>query len=77
MGKVLVQYYSKTGRTRQMAELVASGAGQVAGIEVRLKTVGESTVDDLYWMDGIALGAPTHLGSIPWELLNMISMPMT
>jgi NAD(P)H dehydrogenase (quinone) len=68
MGNVLVQYYSKTGRTREMAELVANGAGQVGGIEVRLKSVAESTLDDLYWMDGIALGAPTHLGSIPWEL---------
>jgi NAD(P)H dehydrogenase (quinone) len=68
MGKILVQYYSKTGRTQQMAELVACGAADLAGIEVRLKPVSESTVEDLFWMDGIALGAPTHLGSIPWEL---------
>jgi NAD(P)H dehydrogenase (quinone) len=68
MGNILVQYYSKTGHTKQMAELVAMGAGSIEGIEVRLKTVAESSLDDLFWMDGIALGAPTHLGSIPWEL---------
>ena len=68
MGNVLIQYYSQTGRTQQMAELVAEGAAQVDGIDVRLKTVGDSTFEDLFWMDGIALGAPTHLGSIPWEL---------
>jgi NAD(P)H dehydrogenase (quinone) len=68
MGNVLVQYYSETGRTKQMAELVAKGAVSVEGIEVRLKTVADSSADDLLWMDGIALGAPTHLGSIPWVL---------
>ena len=68
MGNVLIQYYSQGGRTRQMAELVARGAESVEGIEVRLKSVAESTWEDLHWMDGIAVGAPTHLGSIPWEL---------
>ena len=66
MGKVLVQYYSQTGNTKKMAEFVAEGARKIPGIEVRLKSVGESKIDDLLWMDGIALGAPTHLGSIPW-----------
>lgn len=68
MGNVLIQYYSETGHTQQMAELVTKGAASIDGIHVRLKTVGESRLEDLYWMDGIALGAPTHLGSIPWEL---------
>jgi NAD(P)H dehydrogenase (quinone) len=68
MGNVLIQYYSQTDRTQQMAKLVAEGAARVDGIDVRLKTVGDSTFEDLFWMDGIALGAPTHLGSIPWEL---------
>ena len=68
MGKVLVMYYSETGRTKAMAELVAEGAAGVAGIEVRLKSVDEATGDDLFWCDGIALGAPTHLGSVPWKM---------
>jgi NAD(P)H dehydrogenase (quinone) len=68
MGKVLVQYYSKTGHTRQMAELVAQGAARVDGIELRLKTVEDSTLEDILWADGIALGAPTHLASIPWKV---------
>ncbi len=68
MGNVLIQYYSKTGRTQQMAELVAEGAASVTGIAVRVKPIAESSFDDLTWMDGIALGAPTHLASVPWEL---------
>jgi NAD(P)H dehydrogenase (quinone) len=68
MGKVLVQYYSETGNTQRMAELVAKGAASVNGIEVRIKTIAESTIDDLFWADGIALGAPTHLASVPWKV---------
>ena len=68
MGKVLVQYYSETGHTKQMAELVAEGARMVAGIEVRLKTIDKSSPEDILWADGIALGAPTHLASVPWKV---------
>ena len=68
MGHVLVQYYSESGHTKEMAELVAEGAAQITGIEVRLKEIGECTLEDLLWCHGIALGAPTHLGSIPWKM---------
>ncbi len=68
MGNVLVQYYSETGHTKEMAELVAEGAARVPGIEVRLKSLDECTLEDLLWCDGLALGAPTHLGSIPWRV---------
>ena len=68
MGKVLIQYYSETGHTQQMAELIAQGTAQVTGIEIRLKPVEDCTIEDIYWADGIALGAPTHLASVPWKL---------
>jgi len=34
MGKVMIVYYSKSGNTRKMAELVAEGAKSVPGTEV-------------------------------------------
>ncbi len=68
MANVLIQYYSQTERTKQMAELVAEGAARVDGVEVRLKSIAESTFADLLWMDGIALGTPTHLAAVPWEV---------
>jgi NAD(P)H dehydrogenase (quinone) len=68
MGKILIQYYTKTGHTRQMADLVAQGAASIAGIELRVKTIQESAVEDVFWADGIALGSPCHLASISWEV---------
>ena len=39
MGKILVLYHSASGNTAKMAELVADGAGLIAGSEVRVREV--------------------------------------
>jgi len=51
-----------------MAELVPEGAAEVPDTEARLKSVAEATADDLVWCDGVAVGSPTHMGSIAWEM---------
>lgn len=64
MGNVLVLYYSKDGNTRKMANYVAEGVTQIPDIEVRLKSIDEANRDDVIWCDGLALGSPTHLGTV-------------
>jgi NAD(P)H dehydrogenase (quinone) len=71
-GRILVLYYSETGNTRLMAELVAEGAGTVAGTEVRLRSIAEATADDLLWCDGVALGSPTCLGTVAWQMKKFL-----
>src|SRR5580658_5983116 len=66
--KILVLYHSEKGHTQAMAELVAAGANSVSNTEVRLKTVAGATAADLTWCDGIAVGSPTHMGTIAWEM---------
>lgn len=68
MGKILVLYYSQSENTAKVAQLVEEGANEVPGTEVRLRSVGEASSEDVLWCDGIAAGAPTHMGSIPWEM---------
>jgi len=68
MGRVLILYDSRTGHTEKMAELVAEGAGTVPGTEVRIRRVEEATKEDVLWCDGLAVGTPTHMGSISWKL---------
>jgi NAD(P)H dehydrogenase (quinone) len=65
---ILILYFSKDGHTKMMADLVAEGAGGVPPAEVRLKSVSEATAEDLVWCDGIAVGSPTHMGTIAWEM---------
>ena len=68
MGKVLVLYHSASGNTARMAELVAEGAGQIPGTEVRTRDVDAATPDDVYWCDGLAVGSPTNMGVLSWKM---------
>ncbi len=42
MGKILVLYFSKTGNTRTMADLVAEGSRRIPGMDVRIKAIDEA-----------------------------------
>lgn len=55
--KIAVIYWSGTGNTEQMAELIAEGA-KTAGAEVRIDTVGNWTTADALSYDRIAFGCP-------------------
>eukprot|EP00051_Salpingoeca_urceolata_P029110 m.6388 g.6388 ORF g.6388 m.6388 type:complete len:655 (+) comp2625_c0_seq1:122-2086(+) len=69
MGKVLVLYDSFTDCTREMAHMVAEGAAQVDGVEVRLRCVLDADAgDSVHWADGLAVGTPTNLGGISWQM---------
>ena len=69
MANVLVLYESNNrGYTKSMANLVGEGASSLEGNEVRILSVKEASIDDLRWMDGIALGSPTNLGGISWRM---------
>ena len=61
MPKILVTYFSSSGNTKAMAELVADGAS-IEGVEVELKDISETTCEDLLEADGIIVGSPTYYG---------------
>ena len=68
MNKILVLYHSRSGNTAKMAGLVAEGAGAIPGVEVRLRSVDEASLDDVLWCDGLAVGCPTNFGTISWPM---------
>ena len=63
MGKVLILFDSASGNTGKMARLVAEGAGSVAGIDIRLRSLPEATAEDVVWCDGLAVGSPASLAA--------------
>jgi len=69
--KVLILYYSRTGNTKQMAELVAEGARNAGG-DVTLKDVGQAKADELLDYDAIVIGSPTYYGSMASELKKLL-----
>jgi multimeric flavodoxin WrbA len=70
MKNVLVSYFSHTGNTAKMAEAVASGA-RTAGVEVKLKKVEETSLDDLKWSNGIIIVSPTYYGQMAAEVKKL------
>ncbi len=71
MAKVLICYYSRTGNTEKMAEKI-SEVMRKDGLEVDLKKVENTTINDLLLYDGILIGSPTYYGSMAWPLKKLL-----
>ncbi|NOZ23039.1 MAG: flavodoxin family protein [Planctomycetes bacterium] len=70
MAKVLIVYYSESGNTAKMAQLVEEGAKK-AGADVTLKKVQDVNVDDLLGYDALIVGSPTYYGQMAAEIKKM------
>jgi multimeric flavodoxin WrbA len=65
--KIAVLYFSGYGHTRRMAQSVAQGAGATLveiSAEGEVNPEGWATLDAA---DAIIMGAPTYMGSVPWQ----------
>ncbi len=61
---VLVAYYSIGGHTEAMARATADGARSVEGVEVRLKKIGETGMDDILDAGAIIIGSPVYNANV-------------
>jgi NAD(P)H dehydrogenase (quinone) len=62
---MLVFYDSQYGYANKMPQFVTDDEGRkISGYEIRLKSVEETTEEDIIWADGVAVGSPTHLGLV-------------
>ncbi len=60
MGKVLIAYYSRTGKTQKMAEYIAEGV-RFSGNSAEIKKLAEiKNEKELEGYDGYAFGCPTY-----------------
>ncbi len=60
MKKVLIAYYSRTGKTQAMAEYIAEGV-RISGNDAELKKISEiKSEKDLQGYDGFIFGCPTY-----------------
>ncbi len=65
--KIVVVYFSGYGHTKRMAEVVAEGAGaQLLAVDAE-GNVSEEGWATLAAADAIVFGAPTYMGSVPWQ----------
>lgn len=71
MKKVLVTYYSRSGNTEKMAQMVAEGL-KGKGLSVDMKRVEEVDVDSLPGYDGYIVGSPNYFGTMAWPVKKLI-----
>jgi len=69
--KALIVYYSRTGTTKKMAELIAEEV-RSAGLEVDLLSVSEVKPEQLLDYDGIIMGSPTYYGTLAAGLKELL-----
>jgi len=71
MADILIVYYSRTGHTKEMAELIAQGILQEGGVEGEVKDVKDVTLDDLLAARGIVIGSPTYYGEAAHQIRKL------
>ncbi len=70
MAKAIVVYYSRTGNTKEMAEIIA-GAMNDSGLPTECKSVEEIKGSDLLEYETIVVGSPTYYGQMAAPLKQM------
>ncbi|MDD5006224.1 MAG: flavodoxin family protein [Candidatus Omnitrophica bacterium] len=70
MAKVLIVYYSKSGNTKKMAELIKSGV-EKEKLDVVLQDVKDTGVEDLLGADAIIMGSPVYYGTMAAPLKKL------
>lgn len=71
MKTVLVTYYSRSGNTKKMAELVYQGL-TARGIKADLIPVQDVQIDSLPEYDGFIVGSPNYFGTMAWPIKKFI-----
>jgi len=67
MPKVLISYYSRSGNTEAMAKEILKAFISYP-IDVKIKKLQETTIEDLLEADGIIIGSPTYYGGMAGEV---------
>jgi NAD(P)H dehydrogenase (quinone) len=71
MTKGIVIYYSRSGNTKEMAEIIAKAMND-SGLKTECKSVEKVKADDLPGYDAIIIGSPTYYGQMAGPIKNLI-----
>jgi NAD(P)H dehydrogenase (quinone) len=71
MAKGIVVYYSRTGNTKEMAEIIAEAMND-AGLPTACKSVETVKPDDLPDFDAVVLGSPCYYGQMAAPVKQLI-----
>ena len=70
MAKAIVVYYSRSGNTKKMAEIIAKAMNE-SDLPTECKSVDQVKPEDLLGFDAIVVGSPTYYGHMAGPLKQM------
>lgn len=71
MAKGIVMYYSRTGNTKEMAEIIAKAMNE-AQLPTECKPVDDIKPEDVFDYDAIVIGSPTYYGHMAAPIKQLI-----
>ena len=71
MAKGIVVYYSRSGNTKEMAQIMAKAMND-ADLKTECKSVDKVKADDLPSYDAIVMGSPTYYGHLASPIKELI-----
>jgi len=72
MAKGLIVFYSKSGNTKKMAEIISKSMND-NGLPTECKSVEKTNVDDLLAADAIVAGSPTYYGQMAAPVMQLFT----
>jgi len=66
--KVAIVYYSKTGNTQKVADVIAEGVKKIDTAEVKCMSIEEIDNEFLAEAKAVIFGSPTIAGTYAWQL---------
>lgn len=71
MPSILIIYYSETGNTKRMAEIIGEGVKK-ENVDLKIEGVEKINADLLLKYDGIIIGSPTYYGSMAAQIKKLL-----
>ena len=71
MAKAIVIYYSRTGNTKDMAEIIAKSMNE-ADLQTECKSLSDVKTEELLNYDAIVVGSPTYYGHMAGPIKQLI-----
>jgi len=70
MAKGIVIYYSRSGNTKEMAQIIAKSMNE-ANLPTECKAVNKGKAEDLLAFDAIVVGSPTYYGHMAGQIKQL------
>lgn len=71
MAKAIVIYYSRSGNTKKMAEIITQAMNS-ADLTTECKSINDINPDDIFSYDAIIIGSPTYYGQMAGPIKQLI-----